>query len=109
MQPGSLAVRPHHGNFFYAETQAPRQKQNLRIEAPALNSLKWKDALRRLPAKGLEAALRIDKVQAEKDSQNQIVDSSKQLPIERLPRGLQIGTQPARADRNVGPGRNRVK
>src|SRR5208337_133738 len=64
MQPRPLAVRPQNRNLIHPQARSPRQKQNFRIESPALNFLQRKNALRGVPAKGFESALGVGETQA---------------------------------------------
>lgn len=109
MQSRTLAVRPEHGDFFHGKTHTPRQKEDFGIESPALDLLQWENALRGLAAKGLESALGVGIIQAQKQAQDQVEDSSEGLAVERLPLGLKIGAEPARSDRDVGSGGDRVE
>src|ERR1022692_2164085 len=59
MNPRVSAVTPKHRHLFHAKAKLARQKKNLRIEAPALDSLQWQDRLRGPASESLEPALRV--------------------------------------------------
>ncbi len=86
---------PNHRDFLNFKTELTRQKENLRIEAPALDLLRREDCECSPLPKRLEAALRIFELQAQSDAQQQIENSAKKLAMQRLALGLQFGLQPA--------------
>ena len=86
---------PNHRHFLNFKTDLTREKENLRIEAPALDLLQREDCECSPLPKRLEAALRIFEVQAQSDAQQQIENSPKKLAMQRLALGLQFGLQPA--------------
>src|SRR5262249_40005148 len=69
---GAFIVRPLHWDLGHFQPQAPRQKKDLRVEAPALNLQIGKNELGRLSSKCLESALRILKLEAKDEVQRDI-------------------------------------
>src|SRR4029077_9306787 len=65
-------MRPAHRNFHRAQAVMPRQVQELRIKAEALDALLLEDHAAAFTAKGLEAALCIDKGQTEDGAHDKI-------------------------------------
>jgi hypothetical protein len=99
---GSTAMSPGDGNFLHFEFELFGQKKYLGIETPTLDLLRWKDRLNGRLLKGFEPTLRVLELQAEGDAQHQVEDAAKELAVQRLALGLGLGTQPARADGDVG-------
>ena len=93
---------PFHRDLDGAQLELVGQKQQLRIEAPALDVLPRKNRVCRRPGKCLEAALRVAIAQSQDDPQTEVEQPSVQLAIPGLAFGLQFCLQPARADGDVG-------
>src|ERR1035438_9779961 len=100
--PRALVVRPAHGNFLDPESTLKGDKENLRVEAPALDGLELKDSLRRGAGKRLEAALRIGEWKPHHHAANRVEAAAKKLSIQRLTMGLTAVGEPPRANGNVG-------
>src|ERR1700678_3080945 len=96
-----MIVRPLDRNLDRAQPELISQKQQLWIEAPALNVLTAENGVRRITRERLEAALRVAILQSEDDAQCQVKQASIELPKPGLALGLQLSLQPARADRDV--------
>ena len=82
MNPRSSTVSPEYWHFLDAEPKLARQEQNLRIEAPTLDSLQRKNRLCRSASERFETALRIFESPPQNNPQQQIEDSSKKLPMQ---------------------------
>ena len=102
-------MAPLDGNFLDRESKLSRQEKNFRIETPTLDSLQGKDRQHSAPAEGLETALCIFELQSQSNAQKQVEDAPKNLAVQRLALRLQLGFQPARADRNIRSMRNRLQ
>ena len=76
-------------------------EEDLRVEAPALDGLELEDGLRGGAGEGLEAALRIGKVQPHDDAGDGVEAAAEELAVERLAMGLAAAFKPARADGDV--------
>src|ERR1700722_859496 len=109
MDPRTAAVSPGYRHFLHAESELAGEKKDFGIESPALDFLQRKNFLHCPSLKSLEAALRILEVQAESNSQQQIENASENLPVNRLPRRLQFGLQPARSYGDVGAATQRIE
>src|SRR5262249_43080738 len=94
-------MSPLHRNLNRLVAELAREKQNLRIESPALNSLLRKDSLCSSALECFETALRIREMQAQCNPQSQIKKPSENLPMNGLPLRLQFGIQQARSDGDI--------
>ena len=92
---------PNHRYFLNLKTELTREKENLRIEAPALDLLQWEDCQCSPLPKRLEAALRIFELQTQSDAQQQIEDSAKKLTVQRLPLRLARAIAFSRCESNT--------
>ena len=86
---------PNDGNFFHLESQLAREEQDFGVEPPALNFLQWKDRERCRAFECFESTLRVFEMQAEREAQQQIEDSTKDLTVY----WLALGLSPARSQR----------
>src|ERR1700722_4552044 len=84
IQPRSFAMGPDNRNFLRLQAGTTCQKENLRIESPALDLLEWKNLLCSASSKRFESALCVREAQAKNNAQRQVEDASKSLPVERL-------------------------
>ena len=109
MNARSAAVAPRNRHFFYFESEFSRQEKNFRIESPALDFLQRKNRVDGGPLERLEPALRIGKMQAKREPEQEIKNASEDLPVQRLALGLHFGTQPARSDGDISSGLERSK
>src|ERR1700687_929896 len=94
-------MRPAHRNFHRAQAVMPRQVQKLRIKAEAFDALLLEDDAAAFVAKGLEAALRIDKRQTQNGAHDKIENDAGRLPENGLMYGNQAAVQRARTDGHV--------
>src|ERR1700722_10202330 len=102
-------MAPGHRDLANDIFQLARDKQNLRVEAPALNRLQPKDHLRDRPLEGLESALRVFERQSHYQTGDPVETPSEELPVERLMDRLPRPVHPARPDRYIRTVRNRRK
>ena len=79
---------PNDGNFFHLESQLAREEQDFGVDPPALNFLQWKDRERCRAFECFESTLRVFEMQAEREAQQQIEDSTKDLTVYWLALGL---------------------
>src|ERR1700738_1676504 len=84
---GGRRMRPAYRNFSRAQAVVPRQVEKFRIKAEALNALLLENHAAAFAPKGLEAALCIDKRQAEKQTHNKIENNSGILAEDGLTHG----------------------
>src|SRR5215471_14890267 len=94
-------MSPRHRNLANLILQLPRDKQNLRVETPALDRLQTKDHLSCFPTKSLEPALRVLERKSHDRARNPIETATKELTVQRLMNCLPCPLEPARTDGNI--------
>src|ERR1019366_380202 len=95
---GTVIVGPLHRDLDDVQLELVGQKQQLRVESPALDALPREDSLGRRAGKRLEAALGVTILQSQNHPQREIEKPSVQLAIPWLALSLQRSLEPARAD-----------
>lgn len=106
MNAGAFSMRPRYRNFRHNQVVLASKVQEFRIEAPPLDLLVWEDLVGSLPGKSFESALGVFIVQAKNQTESQVEDAAEYLAIKRLAPNLQLGTNPARADRDISSSRD---
>src|SRR6266478_8114861 len=94
-------MAPTHGYFHRAQSMAPRQVQQLRVESKALNRLLLEDHAAALALEGFETALRIDKRQPQDASHDFIENDSRKFAEGRLVHSDQSAVHRPRANRYI--------
>ena len=100
-------MSPRHRDLADVVAQLARDKQDLRIESPALDPLQPEDHLRHRPLERLEAALRILERQPHHHPGHPVEAAPEEPPVQRLMDGLPRLVHPARSDRDIRAIRNR--
>ena len=97
----ALAMRPVDGNLQNAIPEFPRQVENLHVKPETGNPLAGKDGFGGLPTEGLEAALRIPKIEPCDAAGTQVEQFSGSFPKAGLVLTDPLRTQPAGAKGDV--------
>lgn len=94
-------MAPGDWNLAHDVTAFKGNKENFRVESPAMDALKLEYRVCRLMGEGFESALRIGEGQAHDHACDKVEAAAEELPVEGLVDGLASAIKPARADGHI--------